>query len=366
MQYIDELIEIVYKNREISIDDIDKLNLTPDEYATLIDTLESKNIKVNMLEETSSEYGDFYADSSVAMYLNEISKYPKLSREEERDLFIQYKNGDNKAKDKIVTSNLRLVADIAQKYINTRNHSFINFLDLVQEGNLALMKESIDKFDVSKGYRFYTYASWWIRQYIIRFIMGKMNTIRIPYDASDLRRNIRIFEENYYKVNGENPPDFITEESLGLPRNKVEKIKANDTRCISMSTPVEEYIQMPLLGHISSEELEESLYEFIPSDEEIDKTVISDISYNNLIEAMNKYLNEREIKAIMLRAGLVDGKRYTMKEIGKEIGVGRQRVHQIINRAANKLLPFIQKYMPDELDSSEIEKIKQRSKRKKK
>jgi len=259
-------------------------------------------------------------DDPVRMFLKEIGKIPLLSLEEETDLAYKMVNGDKEAKRILVESNLRLVVSIAKRYIGRGMH----FLDLIQEGNLGLIK-AVDKFDPSKGYKFSTYATWWIRQAITRSIADQARTIRIPVHMVETINRLIRTSRHLLQVMGREPtPEEIAEE-MEMPVEKVREILKIAQEPISLETPV-------------GEEEDSNIGNFIPDDDAPSPSdQAADVLLREQIEDVMETLTPREAKVLRLRFGLEDGRTRTLEEVGKEFMVTRERIRQIEAKALRKL-----------------------------
>jgi RNA polymerase primary sigma factor len=257
----------------------------------------------------------------VQKYLQEISKYPLLSPEEEKKLAKKAKQGDLEARERLIKSNLRLVISIAKKYIGRSKN--LTFLDLIQEGNIGLMK-AIDKFDWRKGFKFSTFATWWIKQAISRALSDQARTIRLPvHIVETLYRLNKIRKKLSNILDREPTPEEIAAES-GIPLNKIQKLLKYVPDTISLETPIGEGDSL--------------LKEFIqdPSEMTPEKTANLAILREQLKKAIQS-LNPKERQIISLRYGLENGIMYTLEEIGKIFGITRERVRQIEIKALEKL-----------------------------
>ena len=267
-----------------------------------------------------SESRNIPTDDPVRMYFKEIGKVPLLTADEERELAIRIENGDEEAKKKLCESNLRLVVSIARRYLNRG----LSFLDLIQEGNLGLIK-AVEKFDYSKGYKFSTYATWWIRQAITRSIADQARTIRIPvHMVETINKLIRISRQLLQELGREPTAEEIAKE-MGISVEKVREIKKISQDPVSLETPI-------------GEEEDSHLGDFIP-DEDIPSPVEA-AAYSMLQKQLREVLDtlsEREKKVLILRFGLDDGRPRTLEEVGKEFNVTRERIRQIEAKALRKL-----------------------------
>ena len=259
-------------------------------------------------------------DDAVRMYLKEIGKVPLLTGAAERELAIRMEQGDEEAKKKLCESNLRLVVSIAKRYLNRG----LSFLDLIQEGNLGLIK-AVDKFDYTKGYKFSTYATWWIRQAITRSIADQARTIRIPvHMVETINKLIRISRQLLQELGREPTSEEIAKE-MGITVEKVREIKKISQDPVSLETPI-------------GEEEDSHLGDFIPDDDV--PAPVEAAAYSMLKEQLMEVLDtlsDREKKVLMLRFGLEDGRPRTLEEVGKEFNVTRERIRQIEAKALRKL-----------------------------
>ena len=259
-------------------------------------------------------------DDPVRMYLKEIGKVPLLTAEQERELAIRMEQGDEEAKKRLCESNLRLVVSIAKRYLNRG----LSFLDLIQEGNLGLIK-AVDKFDYRKGYKFSTYATWWIRQAITRSIADQARTIRIPvHMVETINKLIRVSRQLLQEYGREPTSEEIAKE-MGISVEKVRDIKKISQDPVSLETPI-------------GEEEDSHLGDFIPDDDV--PAPVEAAAYSMLKEQLMEVLDtlsEREKKVLMLRFGLEDGRPRTLEEVGKEFNVTRERIRQIEAKALRKL-----------------------------
>ena len=259
-------------------------------------------------------------DDPVRMYLKEIGKVPLLTADEEIELAKRMEEGDEKAKQRLCEANLRLVVSIAKRYVGRG----MLFLDLIQEGNLGLIK-AVEKFDYTKGYKFSTYATWWIRQAITRSIADQARTIRIPvHMVETINKLIRVSRQLLQQLGREPSPEEIAEE-MGMPVEKVREIQKIAQEPVSLETPI-------------GEEEDSHLGDFIP-DEDVpapaDAAAFSMLK-EQLVEVLGT-LTDREQKVLKLRFGLEDGRARTLEEVGKEFDVTRERIRQIEAKALRKL-----------------------------
>ena len=259
-------------------------------------------------------------DDPVRMYLKEIGKVPLLSADEEIVLAQRMEAGDEEAKKKLCEANLRLVVSIAKRYVGRG----MLFLDLIQEGNLGLIK-AVDKFDYRKGYKFSTYATWWIRQAITRSIADQARTIRIPvHMVETINKLIRVSRQLLQTFGREPSPEEIAKE-MGISVDKVREIQKIAQEPVSLETPI-------------GEEGDSHLGDFIPDDDVPAPAEAAAFSMlkEQLVEVLDT-LTEREQKVLKLRFGLEDGRSRTLEEVGKEFDVTRERIRQIEAKALRKL-----------------------------
>lgn len=259
-------------------------------------------------------------DDPVRMYLKEIGKVPLLTADEEIELAKRMEQGDEEAKRRLCEANLRLVVSIAKRYVGRG----MLFLDLIQEGNLGLIK-AVDKFDYTKGYKFSTYATWWIRQAITRSIADQARTIRIPvHMVETINKLIRVSRQLLQTYGREPSPEEIGEE-MGISVEKVREIQKIAQEPVSLETPI-------------GEEEDSHLGDFIP-DEDVPapaEAAAFSMLKEQLVEVLDT-LTEREQKVLKLRFGLEDGRARTLEEVGKEFDVTRERIRQIEAKALRKL-----------------------------
>ena len=276
-------------------------------------------------EKDAAEESDIFTDDSVKMYMNEIGKFPLLTAAQELDLAQRVANGDEDAKEQLINSNLRLVVSIAKRY----KYTGMPFIDLVQEGNLGLMK-AVDKYDYTKGFKFSTYATWWIRQSIMRGIADRGKVIRVPVHVVEslgrLSRAKRVLAQELDRE----PNEKELAEYLNIPEKKVIELQKASLEPMSFDKPV-------------GEEEDSTLGDFVqdtntPSPEEITE---ASLLREDLERAMKKCLDEREEKVLRLRFGMDDGREHTLEEIGQEFSVTRERIRQIEARALRKMKHLI-------------------------
>ena len=273
-------------------------------------------------------------EDPVRMYLKEIGKVPLLSADEEIELAKRMELGDQDAKKRLAEANLRLVVSIAKRYVGRG----MLFLDLIQEGNLGLIK-AVEKFDYRKGYKFSTYATWWIRQAITRAIADQARTIRIPvHMVETINKLIRVSRQLLQELGREPTPEEIAEE-MSMPVDRVREIMKISQEPVSMETPI-------------GEEEDSHLGDFIEDDNvpaPADAAAFT-LLKEQLVEVLST-LTEREQKVLRLRFGLDDGRARTLEEVGKEFSVTRERIRQIEAKALRKLRhPSRSRKLKDYLD----------------
>lgn len=274
----------------------------------------------DFIEEDTSAITAAMSDDPVKLYLKEIGNYPLLTMEQEIELAKRIEEGDNAAKKALAESNLRLVVSIAKRYVGRG----LSFLDLIQEGNLGLIK-AVDKFNYSKGFKFSTYATWWIRQSITRSIADQSRTIRIPVHMSEVINKTYRVSRTLLQELGREPTEQELADRLEMPIEKVREILKVSSDPISLDTPI-------------GEEDDSHLGDFIKDD-----TIVGPedaAAYSMLQEQIGKLLStltEREKRVLTLRFGLDDGRTRTLEEVGKEFNVTRERIRQIEAKALRKL-----------------------------
>lgn len=333
-------------------DALEELDFDVDQINTFYDNCESLNIEIvedmnidadlkigldsNMtddLEMALSTEG-IAIDDPVKIYLKEIGRVPLLTTEEEIELAQRMAKGDSYAKKRLSEANLRLVVSIAKKYVGRG----MQFLDLIQEGNLGLIK-AVEKFDYTKGFKFSTYATWWIRQAITRAIADQARTIRIPVHMVETITKVKKASSQLLHKNGHDPsPEEIAEE-LSLPVERVREIMRIAQDPVSLETPI-------------GEEEDSHLGDFIPDDDApAPADAASLILLKEKLGEVLSTLTEREEKVLRLRFGLEDGRSRTLEEVGKEFDVTRERIRQIEAKALRKLRhPSRSKKVKDFLD----------------
>jgi len=329
------LINYGKKQGYVTHDDISTFlpNLQEDDLEKVYDKLKKKNIKIEEhtdylveekeIKEKIQEKEIVPEFNSVQTYLREIGKYPLLTWEEEKELAKRIKKGDQEARQKLINSNLRLVVSIAKKYIGRSSH--LTFLDLIQEGNTGLFK-AVEKFDWRKGYRFSTYATWWIRQAITRAIADQARTIRLPVHIIESLTKYNKIKRRLTQELGREP---TTEEIASEMKMDIKKVRSLEE--VAMGTTS---LEQPL-----GDDEDEMVLENILKDEKL-KTQVEDTSLSILKDQLEDVLGQlapREQKILKMRFGLEDGVTHTLEEVGKAFGVTRERIRQIQIRALEKL-----------------------------
>ena len=340
-------------NKDI-LDAIGEIDFDPEQLEKLYDNLESMGVEIVEdsddlqfddieLEITSAVDGDSVdgdgtetvaIDDPVKVYLKEIGRVPLLTSEEEIDLAIRINDGDVAAKQRLSEANLRLVVSIAKRYLGRG----MQFLDLIQEGNLGLIK-AVEKFDYTKVFKFYTYATWWIRQAITRAIADQARTIRIPVHMVETINKVKKVSSQLLHQNGHEPTADEIAEELDMPVDKVREIMRVAQEPVSLETPI-------------GEEEDSHLGDFIPDEEAPAPADAAShtLLREQLIEVLDT-LTPREEKVLRLRFGLEDGRSRTLEEVGKEFNVTRERIREIEAKALRKLRhPSRSKKLKDFLD----------------
>ena len=304
----------------LEANNIDVLRITDDDVDDdiLLDVEEEEEIEVEKIDLSVPD--GVSIEDPVRMYLKEIGKVPLLSAEEEIDLAKRMELGDAEAKKRLAEANLRLVVSIAKRYVGRG----MLFLDLIQEGNLGLIK-AVEKFDYRKGYKFSTYATWWIRQAITRAIADQARTIRIPvHMVETINKLIRVSRQLLQELGREPAPEEIAEE-MNMPADRVREILKISQEPVSMETPIGEEEDSHLGDFIEDDKVP------VPAD-----AAAFTLLKESLVEVLGT-LTEREQKVLRLRFGLDDGRARTLEEVGKEFNVTRERIRQIEAKALRKL-----------------------------
>ena len=330
------------------MDAFEEVELEPDQIEKIYETVENMGIdvvgdietEIKELQNTEEEELDLTLpegisiDDPVRMYLKEIGKVPLLTAEDEIELALRMENGDNEAKRRLAEANLRLVVSIAKRYVGRG----MLFLDLIQEGNLGLIK-AVEKFDYRKGFKFSTYATWWIRQAITRAIADQARTIRIPvHMVETINKLIRVSRQLLQELGRDPHPEEIAKE-MSLSVEKVREIMKISQEPVSLETPI-------------GEEEDSHLGDFIPDDDvpAPAEAAAFTLLKEQLLDVLDT-LTPREEKVLRLRFGLDDGRARTLEEVGREFSVTRERIRQIEAKALRKLRhPSRSKKLKDYLD----------------
>jgi RNA polymerase primary sigma factor len=315
VRQIDKIYEYLEEHNVVVLNPMEEDEPDDDTLLELEDSDEA-----TLLEYDEMSFSSSMTDDPVKLYLKEIGSYPLLSVADEIELAKQIENGDEQAKKVLAESNLRLVVSIAKRYVGRG----LSFLDLIQEGNLGLIK-AVDKFDYNKGYKFSTYATWWIRQAITRSIADQSRTIRIPVHMSEVINKTYRVSRSLLQELGREPSEQEIADAMKLPVDKVREILKVSADPISLDTPI-------------GEEDDSHLGDFIKDDsimgpEEAASYAVLQDQISKLLET----LTDREQRVLILRFGLQDGRTRTLEEVGKEFNVTRERIRQIEAKALRKL-----------------------------
>lgn len=319
------------EDRNLTIDDIENAPDDPDELFSepptldidfdeepTDDELKLEEMDVDALDDLS--FDNMNLDDPVKLYLREIGRVPLLSSDEEIKLAVKISEGDEYAKQRLTEANLRLVVSIAKKYVGRGMY----FLDLIQEGNVGLIK-AVDKFDYQKGFKFSTYATWWIRQAITRAIADQARTIRIPVHMVETINRLKKVQSQLLHENGVEPSEELIAEKMDLPVERIREIMRVAQEPVSMETPIGPEEDSRLMDFIRDEDA-------LAPDEAALKTIT-----NEDIDGVLRTLTPREESVIRLRFGLQDGRCHTLEEVGSEFNVTRERIRQIEAKALRKL-----------------------------
>lgn len=356
------LLELIEKGKQKGMltyqeimDAFEEVDIDPEQIEKIYETLE--NMGIDVVGDIEAEMEDIQLteddldlsipegisiDDPVRMYLKEIGKVPLLTAEEEIELAHRMEQGDAEAKRRLAEANLRLVVSIAKRYVGRG----MLFLDLIQEGNLGLIK-AVEKFDYRKGFKFSTYATWWIRQAITRAIADQARTIRIPvHMVETINKLIRVSRQLLQELGREPHPEEIAKEmnmpvekEMNMPVEKVREIMKISQEPVSLETPI-------------GEEEDSHLGDFIPDDDAPapSEAAAFTLLKEQLVDVLDT-LTPREEKVLRLRFGLDDGRARTLEEVGKEFNVTRERIRQIEAKALRKLRhPSRSKKLKDYLD----------------
>ena len=346
---LEKLLELAKKKKNVLeeqeiLDCFSDEELTPEKLDRIYDFLENKNVDVLRISADDDIDPDLFLEDDVdeeeldaanldltvpegvgiedpvRMYLKEIGKVPLLSSEQEIELAKKMELGDEEAKQMLAEANLRLVVSIAKRYVGRG----MQFLDLIQEGNLGLIK-AVEKFDYRKGYKFSTYATWWIRQAITRAIADQARTIRIPvHMVETINKVIRVSRQLLQELGHDPTPEEISEE-MNMPVDRVREILKIAQEPVSLETPI-------------GEEEDSHLGDFIPDEDASEPAEAASFTLlkEQLVDVLST-LTPREEKVLKLRFGIEDGRTRTLEEVGKEFNVTRERIRQIEAKALRKL-----------------------------
>ena len=341
---VKELIDLGKQKGQLTnqdiLDAIGEIDFEPEQLEKLYDTIETQGIEIVedigdiKIDDIDLSFDENKSDDSAAsapepgvinddpvkVYLKEIGRVPLLTSEEEIELAIRIADGDVKAKQRLSEANLRLVVSIAKRYLGRG----MQFLDLIQEGNLGLIK-AVEKFDYTKGFKFSTYATWWIRQAITRAIADQARTIRIPVHMVETINKVKKVQSQLLHQNGHEPSADEIAAAIDMPVDKVREIMRVAQEPVSLETPI-------------GEEEDSHLGDFIPDNEA--PAPADAASHTLLREQLSDVLSTltpREEKVLRLRFGLEDGRSRTLEEVGKEFNVTRERIRQIEAKALRKL-----------------------------
>ena len=318
---VDKFYETLEKNGvDIDVGADDLLPPIDDVLPDVDDLAGIEEVTDEEINDTDALMDSFSTDDPVRMYLKEIGKVPLLTPEEEVELAIQMSQGNEEAKHRMTEANLRLVVSIAKRYVGRG----MLFLDLIQEGNLGLIK-AVEKFDYTKGYKFSTYATWWIRQAITRAIADQARTIRIPvHMVETINKTIRVSRQLLQELGHDPSAEEIAKE-MDMPVDKVRDILKIAQEPVSLETPI-------------GEEEDSHLGDFIPDEDASEPSEAASLSLlREQLEEVLDTLAPREKKVLELRFGIVDGRTRTLEEVGKEFNVTRERIRQIEAKALRKL-----------------------------
>ena len=320
------------EEKDLTIDDIENAPDDPEELFSepptldidfddepTDDELKLEEMDVDALSDDLN-FDNMNLDDPVKIYLREIGRVPLLSSDEEIELAVKISEGNQQAKQRLTEANLRLVVSIAKKYVGRGMY----FLDLIQEGNVGLIK-AVDKFDYKKGFKFSTYATWWIRQAITRAIADQARTIRIPVHMVETINRLKKVQSQLLHENGYEPSEELIAEKMELPVARVREIMRVAQEPVSMETPIGPEEDSRLMDFIRDEDA-------LAPDEAALKTIT-----NEDIDGVLKTLTPREESVIRLRFGLQDGRCHTLEEVGTEFNVTRERIRQIEAKALRKL-----------------------------
>lgn len=306
-----ELLDEIY-------DRLEKAGIKVIETSALIDF--SKDEKNEPIDDSAAFEGD--VPDAVQMYLKEIGKTPLLSKDEERDLAKRAEKGDEEARQKLMKANLRLVVSIAKRYVNRTPH--LSILDLIQEGNIGLSR-AVEKFDYRRGFKFSTYATWWIRQAITRALADQSRTVRIPVHMVETISKYTQVRRQLIQELGRDPLAEEIAAEMGIDVDKVRHIQKISQEVLSIETPI-------------GDEEDSTLSDFIPDERNpTPSQLTARAMLRDLIKEIMIDLTEREQQILKMRFGLDDGISHTLEEVGKAFGVTRERIRQIEAKALEKI-----------------------------
>lgn len=346
MDEINKIADKFSDQESVDIDEIlkktEKLSLDADDMDKILEILEERGIKVDETREKDKTndklmqkiMSEINIDDSVKMYLKDIGRVPLLQPNEEVDLAKRVAEGDTYAKEQLINANLRLVVSIAKRYVGRG----MQFLDLIQEGNLGLMK-AVDKFDYTKGFKFSTYATWWIRQAITRSLADQARTIRIPVHMVETINKLTKVSRNLLQELGREPTQAEIAEAMGIPESKVVEIQKIAQDPVSLETPI-------------GEEDDSHLGDFLEDTNAVAPMDAAEAKMlKSQVEEILNTLAPREAMVLILRYGLKDNRPRTLEEVGKVFNVTRERIRQIEAKALRRLKhPNKMKKLKDFLD----------------
>ncbi len=327
--------ELLLNQEEKETNDLEEIEVVPEDEASLaaeppvldldfdeptVDDLALEELDAENLDDDISNIDPISLDDPVKVYLKDIGRVPLLNGNEEIELALKISQGDDIAKKRLTEANLRLVVSIAKKYVGRGMH----FLDLIQEGNVGLIK-AVEKFDHTKGFKFSTYATWWIRQAITRAIADQARTIRIPVHMVETINRLKKVQSQLLHENGQEPSEEMIAERMELSVERVREIMRVAQEPVSMETPIGPEEDSRLMDFICDEDA------MAPDDAAL-KTIT-----NEDIDTVLHSLTPREEAVIRLRFGLKDGRCHTLEEVGTEFDVTRERIRQIEAKALRKL-----------------------------
>ena len=322
MNDLNEIISSISREKEIDIKKILELNLDENDYLQVINAQKSKGIKIVEKQEEYEEYDyddTFATVDSIGIYFREIAKYKLLTPEEEKDLAKKAKLGDEEARNKFIEANLKLVISVAKSYF----HQGLPVLDIIEEGNLGLIA-AVERFDPELGYKFSTYAIWWIRQSIMRGIQEKSRVVKISVGANELYSKIKRYNNKIYLEKGR---EATTEElslALNIREEKIEQLKTSFQDIISLDSKV------------NDEEEDTTIADFVADPSSMEEIIVENLEKESIKKILN-CLNEREKTILLMRFGFVNDRIHTLEEIGKKLGITRERVRQLEIKTLKKI-----------------------------